>query len=47
MQRFLSPKIIEKITSSESNLSNKAIGVESLSNLSHWCWAKQEQALLN
>ena len=42
----LTLRIVARITSNESDLSSSVIGVESLSNISHWCWEKQEQALL-
>ena len=43
-QHYLSPKIIEKITSTKSS---KQIGVEQLMSFNHWCWKEQEKTLLN
>ncbi len=44
LQRYLSPKILEEITSSKNA---KQIGVDQLMNFNHWCWEEQEKALLN
>jgi site-specific DNA recombinase len=42
-QRFLSPKIIEIITSKSTS---SQIAVEQMIQCRHWCWEKQEQQLL-
>ena len=46
-QRFLSPKIIEKIISPDNTLSEKPILADQLIRYTHWCWADQEKTFLN
>jgi hypothetical protein len=45
--KFLSPKIIEIVASSKSDLSNKIPTRNSLTNLASWNWKAQEKILKN